>query len=187
MPRRDAQAGGVFEGADRGGAKQRPLLLDCALAARSLDDADDLLAAEDADDLIDLGHLLEQHRLSCRSARQPATTTEPTRPCLLQLEHLADDGERFLPGRLDEAAGVDDDDIGPVGVRSQGVAVLGQLAEHALGIDQVLWAAKRYKRKCALAGIAHFRIVSFADRPFPEPFAVIGVTSRLRTRHALFA
>ena len=74
---------------------------------------------------------------------------------LLQVEHLADDAERLLPGRLDEAAGVDDDDVGPVGVGDEGVAVLGQLAEHALGIDGVLRAAEGDESVGALAGGGH--------------------------------
>ena len=34
----------------------------------------------------------------------------------LEVEHLADDAEGLLAGRLDEAAGVDDDHVGAVGV-----------------------------------------------------------------------
>ena len=66
----------------------------------------------------------------------------PDPALLLEVEHLADDAERLLPGRLDEAAGVDDDDVGPVGVGDERVAVLGELAEHALGIDEVLRTAE---------------------------------------------
>ena len=46
--------------------------------------------------------------------------------------------QRLLPGRVDEPAGVDDDQVGPLGVGHERVAVLGQQAEHPLGIDQVL-------------------------------------------------
>ena len=58
--------------------------------------------------------------------------------------------ERLLPGRLDEPAGVDDDDVGPVGVGREGVAVLGELAEHPLGIDDVLRAAEADEGEGAL-------------------------------------
>ena len=64
MPRRDAQPGGVFQGPHRGRAEQA-----CAARARcgdgAVDDLGDLLAAEDADDVIDLGHLVEAGRPSC--------------------------------------------------------------------------------------------------------------------------
>src|SRR5439155_24932884 len=76
---------------------------------------------------------------------------------LLQREHLADDGERFLPGRLDEATGVDDNDVGAVRVGRQRVAVLGQLAEHALGVDQVLGTAKANKRVGSWGRVTHAR------------------------------
>src|SRR5262249_44484088 len=74
---------------------------------------------------------------------------------LLQRQHLADDRQRFLPGRLDEAAGVDDHHVGAVGVRRQDVAVLGQLAEHALGVDGVLRTTQAYPGERAFGGSLH--------------------------------
>ena len=50
--------------------------------------------------------------------------------------------ERLGPGPLDEAAGVDDDEIGPVRLADQLVAVELQQAEHPLAIDEVLRAAE---------------------------------------------
>ena len=107
----------------------------------AIDDLDDLLAAEDADDVIDAGHLGEQGvALAFGETAGDDDGAEPA--LLLEREHLADDAERLLAGRFDEAAGVDDDDIGAVGVGREGVAVLRQLAEHALAIDEVLRAAE---------------------------------------------
>jgi len=57
-----------------------------------------------------------------------ATTTEPTLPSLLQVKHLPNDGQGFLPGRLDESARVHDHDVGAFRLSGQRVAVLGQLA-----------------------------------------------------------
>jgi hypothetical protein len=51
-------------------------------------------------------------------------------------ERLADRMERFLDRGVDEAAGVDDDEVG-AGVVLGGVVALGaQLREDALGVDQ---------------------------------------------------
>jgi hypothetical protein len=47
-----------------------------------------------------------------------------------------------LPRGLDEAAGVDDDDIGAVGFGDERVAVLRELAEHAFGIDEIFRTAE---------------------------------------------
>ena len=84
-------------------------------------------------------HLFQQH-LPLPLGHAPGHHHAPHAAGLLQRQHLADDAERFLPGRFDEAAGVDDDDIGAVGVGLEGVAVLGEFAEHPLGIDEVLRA-----------------------------------------------
>ncbi len=140
MPRRDAQAGRVFQGADRGRAEEGTLFR-AAGPSRPVDDLGDLLAAEDADDVIDAGHFLQQVVLLALG-QAAGDDDRADSALILEGEHLADDGERFLPGRLDEAARVDDDDVGPVGVGDERVAVLAQLAEHALGIDQVLRTAE---------------------------------------------
>ena len=72
----------------------------------------------------------------------------------LELEHFVDRGERFLPGRLDEPAGVDDDEIGPARVVHQLVAVELQQAEHPLAIDEVLRAAEADERVAAFGRAA---------------------------------
>ena len=59
MPRRDPQPGGVVQRADRGRAKQLRCSSRARRRARSRDRGD-LLAAEDADDVIDLGHFVQQ-------------------------------------------------------------------------------------------------------------------------------
>src|SRR5262245_28059093 len=60
----------------------------------------------------------------------------------LQLQHLVDGGKRLGPRPLDEAAGVDDDEVGSVRLADQLVAVEFEEAEHSLAIDKVFRAAK---------------------------------------------
>ena len=66
----------------------------------------------------------------------------PDTPLGLEVQHFADDRQRFLAGRLDEATGVDHDHVSAVGVGDQRVAVLGEFAEHPLGVHQVLGTAE---------------------------------------------
>ena len=114
----------------------------------------DLLATEDADDAIDVGHFLEQ-RIALALREAAGDDHGANLALLLEVEHLADDTQRFLSGRLDEAAGVDDDDVGAAGIGHQGVAVLRELAEHALGVHEVLGTAEADERVGALAGSGH--------------------------------
>jgi hypothetical protein len=56
-------------------------------------------------------------------------------------ERLADRVERFLDGGVDEAARVDDDEVGVV-VRGRGdITLRAQLREDALGVDESLRTA----------------------------------------------
>ena len=110
-------------------------------ADQPIGDLGDFVAAEDADDAGRSPGSSSSSRAPSRSGRQPATITPRVLPCPLELEHLADDGFRFLPRALDEAAGVDDDEIGPVRLGDERVAVERQRPEHLLAVDQVLGAA----------------------------------------------
>ena len=57
------------------------------------------------------------------------------------LERFANGVERFLDGVVDEAAGIDDDEVG-AGVVGRGRVALGaQLREDALGVDERFRAA----------------------------------------------
>jgi len=51
-------------------------------------------------------------------------------------ESLADRAERFLDRGIDEAAGIDDDEVGAGVVGRGGVALGAQLREDALGVDE---------------------------------------------------
>ena len=58
------------------------------------------------------------------------------------LDGLVDFAEGFILGGFEEAAGVDDDGIGLIGVGGDGQAILGEEAEHALGVHEVFRAAE---------------------------------------------
>ncbi len=59
---------------------------------------------------------------------------------------LADGRERFGLGRIEEAAGVDDDDVSPVMSACELIAFRPQMREDALGIHQRLGAAEGDER-----------------------------------------
>ena len=56
----------------------------------------------------------------------------------LEASHLEDGVDRLLFGRVDKAAGVDDEDLGIFGTRSQVCAGAVEQAHHDLGVDEVL-------------------------------------------------
>ena len=149
MPGRDPQPCPVVLRLHRGGAEQGALLVQ--VAHDPVGDPRDLLAAEDADHLIDLGHFLQQHLLL--PLGQAAGDDDPLdRPRPLPLEHLADRGQRLLARGVDEAAGVDDHQVGVLRVGDQDVAVLRQEAEHPLGVDEVLGTAEADEGERSLHG-----------------------------------
>jgi hypothetical protein len=55
---------------------------------------------------------------------------------------LADRGQAFLLGRIEEAAGVDQNDIGPGIVGAHRIAIGAQAGEDAFGIDERLGTAE---------------------------------------------
>ena len=105
----------------------------------------DLLAAEDAHDLVHLGELIEQDILL--PLGQAAGDDDPFDvPGAFPPEQLLDDPARLLPGRVDEPAGIDDDQVRFLSLGHQHKPVLRQQSEHPLGIDKVLGAAEADKR-----------------------------------------
>ena len=61
---------------------------------------------------------------------------------LLVLGHVEDGRDRLLLGRLDEGAGVDDQDIGLGRIGRELDAVLLEDAEHDLCVNEILGTAK---------------------------------------------
>jgi hypothetical protein len=59
------------------------------------------------------------------------------------LHHLEDGVDGLLLGGVDEAAGVDDEDVGVLGARGELGAAAMEQAHHDLGVDEVLGAAER--------------------------------------------
>ena len=73
-------------------------------------------------------------------------------PGALEVGGLQDGVDRVLLGRLDEAAGVDDGDVGVARVLDERPAVGGQPAGQLLGVDLVARAAERHQRDAAPRG-----------------------------------
>ena len=61
---------------------------------------------------------------------------------LLVLDHLEDGVDGLLLGGVDEAAGVDDDDLGVFGAGGELGSVVVEEAHHDLGVDEVFGAAE---------------------------------------------
>ena len=59
------------------------------------------------------------------------------------LDHLEDGVDGLLLGGVDEAAGVDDEDLGVFGAGGELGAAAMEQAHHDLGVDEVLGAAER--------------------------------------------
>jgi hypothetical protein len=116
----------------------------------AIDNLPDLFAAEDPDDLVD-SRSIDQQLIPFTLCQATGDNYRPHFALLLELDHLADDAQRFLAGRLDKPASIDDDDIRALGFGRKHVAVLGEFAEHALGIDKVFGAAKAHERESLLA------------------------------------
>ena len=68
---------------------------------------------------------------------------------------IADRRERFLLGAVEEAAGVDDDDIGAVMLARELIALGAQPRNDALGIHQGLGASQRHKTDLWRSGLLH--------------------------------
>jgi hypothetical protein len=68
---------------------------------------------------------------------------------------LADGAERFLLGAVEEAAGVDDDDVGAVMLAGEFVALRAQTGDDALGIHKRLGAPQRNKADFGRSGLLH--------------------------------
>ena len=100
-----------------------------------------VIVAARAEDAVHLGHLLQNFVLVALG--QAAGDQNFSQPALLlQLRHLEDVGNGLLLGRVDEAAGVDNDQIRAVRLAGDPVTGLLKPEEHLLRIDLVFGAAE---------------------------------------------
>ena len=106
----------------------------------------DRLQLARADDRIDLGDVPAD--LVAVSLHQASGNDQPLRLTAmleLVLHHLEDGIHRLLLGGIDEATGVDDEDLSVLGARGQLTAGAVEQPHHHLGVNQVLRAAQRYE------------------------------------------
>ena len=148
VPGRDAHPAAILERHRRRRAEDAPLVPQAADEA--LGRLGDIVAREDADHRIEPGKLVEE--LFFLPLGEAASDDHAaSSPRLLQVEHLADDPIRLLPGGIDEGAGVDDDQIGAVGPGDELPAILPQQSEHPLAVNEVLRAPQADHREGAAA------------------------------------
>ena len=171
MPGSNPEPGGVFLSTDRRRPEQRTLLL--PLCHGAMDDLGDFLSAENSDNVVNVRDLTK--KLLALALRQaPRDDDCPDFALRFQRQHFADTGHRFLPRRFDKAARVDNDDIGPVGVGHQSIAVLGQSSQHALRVNKVLRTPEADEGKSTRFRHYFFRLLSstgLAPLAYAQPCA----------------
>src|SRR5450631_1022014 len=143
-PLRDLDVRGVHRLRAAAGRRVVVEIRRCVDDAQTIDRSGDRLGdgadLVGADELIDFGHLGRQ--LFRVALRQTAGDHQSlAAPRLLVLGHLEDGIDRLLFGLADEAAGVDDDDLGGLWRRNQLVSRVGRVPEHDLGVDAIFGAA----------------------------------------------
>ena len=107
----------------------------------------ELLIVVHAHNHVHLGHLLADGlRVALREAARRHQQAAAAR--LLVARHFKQRGDGFFLRGLDEAAGVDDDDLRPRRVGNDLIAVLLEHREHLLGIDAIFAASQRDQPNC---------------------------------------
>lgn len=147
MSRRNSHPGCVGQWVRRCGMEHHPLLIEPA--EESVGHLGNVLAAENADELVDLGTRFEERfALPFGQATGDDDAAELAAP--FELKHLIDRGERFCAGCFDETARVDDRKIGAARIINELVTIELQQAEHSLAVHKVLRAAQADERVPAL-------------------------------------
>lgn len=114
----------------------------------AIDHLDDFFSGVNPKNVIDLGHLEEE--VFFFALGEAASDNDAFYFALFfQSEHFANNAEGFLSRRFNETAGVDDDEVGAVGVGRQRVAILDEFAQHALGVYRVFRATQTDESKRA--------------------------------------
>jgi hypothetical protein len=101
----------------------------------------ELVGADDGVDFRDVGANIVAIALDQATSNHEATGFAS----FLIFGHLKDGVDGFLLCGIDEAAGVDYDDVGVGGFGRKLVTVLDELAHHDLSVDEVFRAAETYK------------------------------------------
>ncbi|MEY2720674.1 MAG: hypothetical protein RL597_119, partial [Pseudomonadota bacterium] len=101
------------------------------------------------------------------------------------LQRLADGVQRFVDGRIDEAAGVDHHEVRGAVVGRDHVALGAQAGEDALGVDERLGAAEADESDLGVfSGHAVFyRCVAALVRSLDEVSAVLLMTSEAEAEY----
>ena len=102
---------------------------------------DDLPLIGQAHDEVGFGQLRTQF-ISVALGQAAGDDEAPAAPVGLEVSGLQDRGDGFLFGRLDEAAGVDDDEVGLLGRIREPIAVELQKPVHPFGIHRVFRASE---------------------------------------------
>ena len=140
----------------------------CTIRGRNARSVQDVFELTGADDCVDLGDVLPD--LVAVALHQAAGDDDALGAAFgLVLDHLEDGRDRLLLGGVDEAAGVDDDDLGVFGVGGEGGSVVVEHAHHHFGVDEVFGTAKRDEADLGPCGdgcFDEFRSRGWHDRPF---------------------
>ena len=120
-------------------------------------DVGDLLAVGDAEDGVDaVEAFLELGAVPLGEAAGDDDGLEAT--LAFEVDHGADGVQGLLFGGLEEAAGVDDDDVGLLVVGAEVEPTLGEVAQEDLAVDEVLGAAEGDEGDAGVShGVAHYR------------------------------
>ena len=139
VPRRDPQPVAIRKRRARSGLKHGPLFVETA--DQPVGNLGHLLATKNANQVIDARARFQQGFLVALG-EAAGNDDAPGRSAAFQFEHLTNRGERLFASSLDEAASVDNDEIGTFRLVNQAVAVELQQSQHPLAIDEVLGAAQ---------------------------------------------
>ena len=147
-------------------------------AGREAGSGEDAFKLAGADDGVDFGNVGAD--LVAVALDQAAGNNQPRRLAAigdLVLHHLEDGVDALLLGRVDEGAGIDDQDLGVFGALGELGAVVVQEAHHHFGVDEILGAAERDEADLGARrglGLVELRRENGgeASQPFSVPSAV---------------
>ena len=138
-----AEAGGDVEVARENLRKRGRKVAEDREIARRGDRGDDRVELVESDERVDLGKLPAQF-LGVPLDEAPGDDDAAHRARALERRRLEDRLDRLLARVLDERARVDHDHVGLGGIGDEGASGPVEVAEHDLGVDEVLRAAEAH-------------------------------------------